>query len=89
MYDRKEEIILSFIVLMLFGLIGLCIRGSIQERKDWDVFAQTHNCEIIKKEKSTVAMSTGITSTGAVGTLGHYVPSKTSYLCSDNVIYVR
>lgn len=86
------RMLLVFIVALV-AMIPLMIYASIQEQKDWETFAETHECKVVGRMKGDVGVGvgTGIMSNGkfGTGTVVTSTPDKTGYLCNDGVTYWR
>lgn len=77
------------IIVVILGLCGGAIYGSMKEQERWEQFAATHDCKVIGHKKSQAIMGTGISSSGNVVTTTQTIPAQTGYLCNDGVTYWR
>lgn len=75
------------------AIITLVIWLTVVEQNEWDQFANTHDCKVVGKQKSTTStvVSYGMSSSGSmvpvIGTVS--TPAKTGYLCNDDTTYWR
>lgn len=70
------------------GLFGLGIYLGIQEQKQWDAFAQTHECKLIAHANGFYTSGSGW-SNGKSVIVSQYHPSTNTYHCNDGVDYTR
>lgn len=93
MYSIKEKLIISTLILLLLGaFLGLFYLAYLED-KEWQIFAQQHNCKITSKisGSTNIGTATGIMSNGKVGfgTVVTTSPDKVCYTCDDGVTYCR
>lgn len=81
------------LIIFVFALILLAIRGSIVEQREWEVFASAHECKIVGRMRgdTQTGIGVGITPNGQMGTVvtTSSTPDKTGYACNDGVTYWR
>lgn len=80
------NVVFGFIAAILALIVWL----TVVEQNEWDQFADTHDCKVVGKQKSTrsTVVSYGMSSSGS---MVHVIstPEKTGYLCNDNTTYWR
>ena len=72
----------------VLALIPAAIYLDIQEQKQWDAFAQAHECKLIAHANGFYTSGTGW-SNGKYVTVSQYHPSTNTYHCNDGVDYTR
>lgn len=93
MIDREDLRFWGSIAAVIIPACALMLWAAVYDNKQWQAFAQKHNCKAISQEAPTVATVSTVTVTpnGQVspgfGTV--IVAGKTSYKCDDGVIYIR
>jgi hypothetical protein len=80
-YDNLLPIIITGTVLAIAALVYY----SVQEEKEWDAFAATHECKVVAKDEGSWGY--GVTSNGKMGSV--FMPGKTTFRCNDGVDYTR
>ena len=70
-------------------LIVLVVLYAIQEQREWNEFAATHDCKVIGKMRGQMVTGTGIGANGQVVTTFSQTPDQTGYRCNDGVEYWR
>lgn len=90
-YWEWPEWLMAGLLALIAALLPVMIYASIQEQKEWDAFAKSHDCKVVaRKEGST---STGIApivgGQGGMAITTSSSPGQTAFLCSDGVTYWR
>ena len=85
MSDIYDYCIIGAIIIAIIVLgVGL-YRADVAEQKEWDAFAATHNCRIVRTEKAST--DTAVLSNGKVGVI--ITPEKNTFACDDGREYTR
>lgn len=84
------EVVLIVILLALcIGFIVIMAIGSVEEQRQWEVFAVAKHCKVVGDIAPSVGTGVGITSNGKSGVVTTFDPGKTGYICDDGVTYWR
>ena len=85
--DWIERGLLLFVAAMI-AAIPVLAYVAIQEQREWEVFAASHNCKVVERMRASTSTGFGFVGNkpGLVTTTN---PAKTAYLCDDGVTYWR
>lgn len=94
MWDDGLVVRSMLALLILVGtLISLGIWAAVEEQKEWEVFAATHECKVVghMSGSTQTGVGYGMTANRQFGTMvtTTSTPSKTGYLCNDGMTYWR
>ena len=86
-YSNDTILSLALIVMIAAMIIGIYL--ALEAERDWQAFKIKHNCQIVAKTTSTIVPTFSYNTEGNLITSFTTLPSKTTYLCDDNVTYTR
>ena len=85
--------IATLIALALGVLLVAAIKGSIEERKQWEVFKIEHECRVVgrKQAQTSVGTATVVRPDGGVSVapVTTFTAGQTAWECNDGVTYWR
>jgi hypothetical protein len=93
-YQRGEfDWVIAAVCTIVAALIALFTRAIVTEQREWDVFRVVHHCRVVGRESSSISTGVGPVlgnnNSGGVAIITTVNPSKTGYLCDDNITYWR
>lgn len=93
--SRKFEltstpILFTGLIIATVAIFSCLIYASLEEQKQWDEFAITHECKVVGKTTAEISTSIGVVAgSGNAVIVTNTTPSKTGYLCNDGITYWR
>ncbi len=84
--DFWPQILMCLAVLVLGYYIG---KAVVEEQREWEAFAASHNCVVVEKRQAVTSSGYGMRPNGEMGLITTTTPAQTAYKCDDGVTYWR
>jgi hypothetical protein len=86
---RADPSFLAVMVAACVALIGVLVIIENNEQRQWEMFAETHDCKTVGRMRSvsTPGVGVGVVPGGRAGVVVTTVttPEMTGYICNDGI----